>query len=224
MFQRLNVSRLAIALALLSLLGWEGVAGMPRAKAQDPPLWTPRSLGSGEMPLPARIALADLIVIGKVDAVEDKTVEVLPSPGSKDKVSYRTCVLKAEEVLRGDKDAKEFRIGFATKVALGVGPGEWLGFKPGHEGVFFLKRHHAGDFFVNFSLSNGLSRVAPKEGFGTPGDYDKQVRAVRTMVKMLEDPVTTLQGKNDADRYLGLTMLIEHYRSRCPTACRFTFW
>jgi len=212
MFQRLNLCRLAIALALLSLLGWEGVAGMPRAKAEDPPLWKPRELGAGEMPLPARIALADLIVIGKVDAVEDKTVEVLPSPGSKDKVSYRTCVLKAEEVLRGDKDAKEFRIGFATKVALGVGPGEWLGFQPGHEGVFFLKRHHAGDFFVNFSLSSGLR--TPKEGFGTPGDYDKQVRAVREMVKMLEDPVTTLQGKNDADRYLGLTMLIEHYRSR----------
>ena len=215
MFQRLNLSRLAIALALLSLLGWEGVAGMPRAEAQDSPLWTPRSLGSGEMPLPARIALADLIVIGRIDAIEDKTVEVLPSPGSKDKVSYRTCVLKAEEVLRGDKAAKEFRIGFATKVALGVGPGEWLGFKPGHEGMFFLKRHHAGDFFVNFSLSNGLSRVAPKGGgFGTPGDYDTQVRAVRKMVKMVEDPVTTLQGKNDADRYLGLTMLIEHYRSR----------
>jgi hypothetical protein len=80
--------------------------------------------------------------------------------------------------------------------------------------VFFLKRHHAGDFFVNFSLSDGLSRGVPKGGgFGTSGDYDRQVRAVRAMVKMLEDPVTTLQGKNDADRYLGLTMLIEHYRS-----------
>ena len=167
------------------------------------------------MPLPDRVALADLIVIGKVDAVEDKTVEVLPSPSSKDKVAYRMCVLKAEEVLRGDKEAKEFRIGFATKVVLGLGPGEWLSYQKGHEGVFFLQRHHAGDFFVNFSLSNGLSRGVPKGGgFDTPGKYDELVRAVRTMVKMLADPVTTLQGKNDADRYLGLTMLIEHYRSR----------
>ena len=71
MFQRLNLCRLAIALALLSLLGWEGVAGMPRAEAQDSPLWTPRSLGSGEMPLPDRVALADLIVIGRIDALED---------------------------------------------------------------------------------------------------------------------------------------------------------
>ena len=187
---------------------------MPRAEAQDPPLWTPRELGSGEMPLPACVALADLIVIGRIDAVEDKTVEVLPSPDSKDKVAYRTCVLKAEEVLVGDKAAKEFRIGFATKVVLGLGPGEWLSYQKGHEGVFFLQRHHAGDFFVNFSLSNGLSRGEPKGGgFETPGKYDEQVRAVRKMVKMLEDPVTTLQGKNDADRYLGLTMLIEHYRS-----------
>src|SRR5262249_7681187 len=124
MFQHLNLSRPAIALVLLSLLGWEGGAGMPRAAAEDPPLWTPRSLGSGEMPLPERVALADLIVIGRIDAVEDKTVEVLPSAGSKDKVAYRTCVLKVEEVLRGDKAAKEFRIGFATKVVLGLGPGE----------------------------------------------------------------------------------------------------
>jgi hypothetical protein len=59
---------------------------------------------------------------------------VLPSAGSKDKVAYRTGVLKAEEVLRGDKAAKEFRIGFATKVAFGLGPGEWLRFKPGTRG------------------------------------------------------------------------------------------
>jgi hypothetical protein len=215
MFQRLNLSRPAIALVLLSLLGWGGGARMPRAEAQDRPLWKPRQLGSGEMPLPARVALADLIVIGRIDAKDAKMVEVLPSPGSKDKAAYRTCVLKAEEVLWGDKAAKEFRIGFATKVVSGLGPGEWLRYQPGHAGVFFLKRHHAGDFFVNFSLSNGLSRGVPKGGgFGTPGDYDEQVRAVRKMVKMLEDPVTTLQGKNDADRYIGLTMLIEHYRSR----------
>ena len=215
MFQRLNLSGPALALVLLSWLGWEGGAGMPRAEAHDPPLWEPRSLGSGEMPLPACVAQADLIVIGRIDAVDDKTVEVLPSPGSKDKVAYRTCVLKAEEVLRGDKAAKEFRIGFATKVVSGVGSGEWLSYQKDHEGVFFLKRHHTDDFFVNFSLSNGLSRGVPKGGgFETPGKYEELVRAVRKMVKMLEDPVATLQGKNDADRYIGLTMLIEHYRSR----------
>jgi hypothetical protein len=215
MFQHLNLFRPAIALVLLSLLGGEGGAGMPRAEAQDPPLWTPRSLGSGEMPLPTRVALADLIVIGRIDAVDDKTVEVLPSPGSKDKAAYRTCVLKAEVVLRGDKSAKEFRIGFVTKAVPGIGPGEWLRYESGHEGVFFLKRHHTGDFFINFSLSNGLSRGVPKGGgFETPGKYEELVRAVRKMVKMLEDPVTTLQGKNDADRYIGLTMLIEQYRSQ----------
>ena len=170
MFQRLNLSGPALALVLLSLLGWEGGAGMPRAEAHDPPLWEPRSLGSGEMPLPACVAQADLIVIGRIDAVEDKTVEVLPSPGSKDKVAYRTCVLKAEEVLRGDKAAREFRIGFATKVVSGVGSGEWLSYQKDHEGVFFLKRHHTDDFFVNFSLSNGLSRGEPKGGgFGSAG-------------------------------------------------------
>jgi hypothetical protein len=215
LFQHLNLFRPAIALVLLSLLGWEGDAAMAPAEAQDPPLWKPRRLGGGEMPLPTRVALADLIVIGKIDAIEDKTVEVLPSPGSKDKAAYRTGVVKAQEVLRGDKDAKEFRIGFATKVVSGIGPGEWLRYKPGHEGVFFLKRHHTGDFFVNFSLSNGLCRGEPKGGgFETPGKYEELERAVRKMVKMLEDPVTTLQGKDDADRYIGLTMLIEHYRSR----------
>src|SRR5262249_34011131 len=71
------------------------------------PLWKPRPLASAEVPLPDRIAQADLVVVGRVTAVENESFEAKPFPGSADKPTYRVLGMKADEILLGDKMTKK---------------------------------------------------------------------------------------------------------------------
>ena len=77
-------------------------------------LWTPRYLASGEVPMPDRIVRSDLVVSGRVVAVEPKDVEAVLSAELPYKVDYRIAVVKVHEVIHGHKAVKELRLGFAS--------------------------------------------------------------------------------------------------------------
>jgi hypothetical protein len=81
---------------------------------KEPLLWTPRPLASGEVALPERVVRSDLVVSGRVVALEPKDVEAVISAELPYKVDYRIAVVKFHEVLHGQKDVKEVRLGFIS--------------------------------------------------------------------------------------------------------------
>jgi hypothetical protein len=73
------LKRCRYALVGVTLMMAGNAFGQEKDKAA---LWTPRYLASGEVPLPDRIVRSDIVVLGRVVALEPKDVEVVLSSES----------------------------------------------------------------------------------------------------------------------------------------------
>jgi len=189
MAQRKPTCVTAVFLTALCLVASEGDACV----AQDTTLWKPRLLGGGETPLPLRIAQADLVVVGRVSGVEDKSLEAEPIPGSAGKVAYRVLGMKLEEVLLGDKAAKKIRVGFIPKSAPSAPPPQLFVLEEGWEGLLFLKKHHQGDFYVTFALFSNLPRARPSSPrpWRTPANWPRSCTTRRQPSRRTTRPIVT---------------------------------
>ena len=83
------------ALVAITLMMAGNAFGQEKGQAV---LWTPRYLASGEIPMPDRIVRSDVVVFGRVVAVEPKDVEAIHSSESPYKLGYRIAVVKVHEV------------------------------------------------------------------------------------------------------------------------------
>src|SRR6516162_565380 len=66
-------------------------------------------------PLPARVALADLIALGKVTSIEDEVVEAAPVvkiPGVTKKVPFRIAVVSIQSSILGADKLERVRVAF----------------------------------------------------------------------------------------------------------------
>ena len=73
---------------------------------------TAGSLPADALPLPNRVANAEMIVVGKVTAFEDKTVMAAAFPGAKDKIEFKIAVVTISDALLAPKGLKTIRLGF----------------------------------------------------------------------------------------------------------------
>jgi hypothetical protein len=180
-------------------------------------LWTPRYLASGEVPLPDRIVRSDIVVLGRVVALEPKDVEAVLSSESPYKLDYLIAVVKVHEVIHGQKDVKELRLGFVSpdqdrkvdKTGKTMPKLSHLDFRAvtvGQEGMFFLRKHHQGHFYVNFLFFNGFLPSSD-----TP-EFTKNLENARRLNKVLELPLEALKAENESNRFLAATMLVTRYR------------
>ena len=180
-------------------------------------LWTPRPLMSGEVPMPDRIVRSDIVVLGRVIAVEPKDVEAVLSSESPYKLDYRIAVVKVQEVIHGQKDVKELRLGFVSpdqdrkvdKTGKAMPKLSHLDFRlvtVGQEGLFFLRKHHQGGFYVNFLFFNSFlpSSESP--------EFAKNLENARRLSKVLDAPVEALKAENATNRFVAATMLIHRHR------------
>src|SRR5205085_58907 len=62
------------------------------------------TLPADALPLPNRVATADIVVAGKVTSIEDKTVMAAQFPGAKNKIEYRIAVVTLSDALLAPKD------------------------------------------------------------------------------------------------------------------------
>ncbi len=150
---------------------------------------------------PIKAAHADVIVIGKVASVSDK-VEATAVPGGKDKISYTVAVIAIDKVLKGD--AKE-------KVLLGLpagasGKAPAVKLEPGQDGLFFMTKHHDGDFYV-LPMAGCFVSAQSKAAFTTERD-----EAQRT-VSVLADPLAGLKAKDASKRLDAIYLLLTVYRT-----------
>jgi hypothetical protein len=164
------------------------------------------TIAADALPLPNRVATADAVVVGKVTAIEDKTVLVAPFPGARNKTEFRIAVVTVSDALRAPKGATKIRLGFVPippGVAISPPP-----FQPavGEEGCFFLTNQAGADFLVAPSPLNFINKKI--------ANFDKDIALIKRCTKILEDPDAALKGKSAEDRFLAAAMLVAHYRTR----------
>lgn len=171
----------------------------------------------------ARVANADVVVVGKVTDVEAEPVAVSAYPGAKDeKVLFKVAVLKIDEALLGGAGVTRIRVGFPADAAAPpppvggpqpvgrpVGgrirpPAMVVALEKGMEGVFFLTRHHDGDFYVTAGGPPLLAREKT---------YAKDLEQVKKATKTIDDPVAALKAKDVEDRFQAAQMVLQRYQS-----------
>jgi tetratricopeptide (TPR) repeat protein len=153
-----------------------------------------------EPPLPQRVALADVIVIGGVAEIEPEPAQAFPLlrvRGGR-RVPYKIARIRVERVLLGKPGAAVIRVG--------VGPGRAMPtLKEGQTGLFFLHDHPEGSFRV---LSGGWDFIDS----GTK-EYAKVVALVGRCAGLLADTDKGLQSADGEDRVLTAGMLLGRFRT-----------
>jgi RNA polymerase sigma factor (sigma-70 family) len=158
---------------------------------------------------------AAVVVIGKVGKFEEK-----------EQLEHRISVIKIEESVKGMKGLTSVRVGtpamdnnpavppinfngggrgIAVPAIARLAPPQ---FTEGMEGVFFLKKHDKGDFYV---LANPFTSIMPK----AQPNYEEQVKLVKDVAKFLETPLEkSLAAEKAEDRLLAAGLLVLQYRTR----------
>jgi hypothetical protein len=150
-------------------------------------------------PLPTRVAHADLVVLGKVTAVEPKTVTL------KDGSEYKVAVVKIDEALVGGAGLTHVRVGFI--------PGGFRRFPAsnltvGQEACFFLSSLPGATFSVPRMYYDVIARE------GNP-EFAGELAVVRRCGRLLRDPAAGLRSKEADDRLLTAALLVGRYRRPC---------
>src|SRR5437763_13427803 len=76
-----------------------------------------RALMIAPSPINQRVATADVVVVGKVLRIEEKTVAARMFPTATEKTEYTIAVVQIQEGLLGAATMKEVRVGFIVPKA-----------------------------------------------------------------------------------------------------------
>jgi hypothetical protein len=164
-------------------------------------------------PFSWELAAAEAVLVGKVTAIEEKTVKAPRWPGTQEKVEYRVAVVKVEEPLLGAKGTTEVKVGLAPPFSF-RGSGGLLRTVPaanlavGQQALVVLSRHHSEGFLV---MPNAWDVVDAKAR-----DYPQKVGLARRAAKFLADPAAGLKAKEGSDRLLTATLLVLRYLTPRP--------
>ncbi len=176
------------------------------------PVWAVIPLS---LPHPAeRVALADVVVIAKVDHLKEDLVYAFPilKISGAGKVPFQIADLSVGTVVVGPKDLAQTRVGYiAARAPNGENLARFRRFATarltaGEEGCFFLRNHPEEPFFVLQNAYDIVDKAKAK-------DFDKDVAFIKRCAGLLKDPKAGLQAKEKADRELTAAMLISRYRT-----------
>jgi hypothetical protein len=166
----------------------------------------------GEMPpLPPfaqRFARIRTVVVGKVTAVEARTVKTLRLPNDPRPVEYHVAVVKIEAAIHGAAGLTHVKVGFVPSAETVRGRGYLAApvLRVGQEALFYLYAHHKEPFLVAPGSYDVIER-----GPGQP--MDEELGLCRRATKVLVDPIGALKAKAAQDRYLAAAVLLARYRT-----------
>ena len=161
-----------------------------------------------------KLVRADAVVVGKVTALEKDTVDATPVAGAPDKIAYTIAVIKVETGLFGAANVTHLKVGFVPPApvdpAAPVRPGrggfqQQVNLTKGLEGLFFLTKHHSGEFYVVSPM------LAPAEA--AADGYKEQVALVKQGAAVLADPAKALTAEKAGDRSFAASVLVTKYRA-----------
>jgi hypothetical protein len=159
------------------------------------------------LPIPLRVARADVVITGKVIKIEDKTVTATQFPGNDNKVEYQIAVVQIDDPILNAKGVKEVRVGFVPQPGRIIRPGGMRGvtLKVEDAGLLFLTKHFEGDFYTIPAYFDIVQREN--------ADCEKAVAEAKKDAKMLADPMGSLKAKNADERFVIAAMLVEQFRT-----------
>jgi hypothetical protein len=167
------------------------------------------------MPAPpapaARVAQASMIVVGKVDSFEEKTVFAKAYAAAQNKAEYKVAVIKISDPIQGAKGLTTVRVGFVPPPMGVVLRRPMINFTKDQEVLLFLTPQ--GE--ANFMVAQGYYDVVEKKG---NKDFDKDVEAAKKFVKILANPKESLKAEKEEDRLNAAALLIFSYRATRLTA------
>jgi hypothetical protein len=169
-----------------------------------------------------RAVTAEVVVVGKVTAIEKDMVEAQPFPNAPNKVAYRVAVVKIETNLAGAANITHVRIGFIPPAKPNPnvqppvgrpgrairpirGPLPAIELKEGEEKLFFLAKHPGGEFFVMPGMSPPID-VKDDNG-------KKELEAVKTITTVLADPMKGLKSDRAGVRAETAAVMVMKYRA-----------
>ncbi|HEV2950001.1 MAG TPA: hypothetical protein VGX70_21670 [Gemmataceae bacterium] len=167
-----------------------------------------------EPSLPQRLALADLVLVGKVTAMEPDLVNASPllKISGVGKIPYQVAVVSVQTSILGGDIPRQVRVGYvvlpsATKESqLKYRRLARLKLAEGQKGCFFLTKHPEESFYVAQAAYDFLDESKTK-------DYAKKLAEIKHDAELLRDPDAGLQSKSPADRLRTAAMLIFRYRT-----------
>jgi hypothetical protein len=173
------------------------------------------------VPLPERVAVADLIIVGKVTSIEEKAVQAKPYPNALNTVEYKIAVVKIDQALVGAKGLTHVRVAFQPPVVQPLPPNpkpgigipdkrfrrfpQPIALTVGLDGLFILNRH-PGETFFDAPMGENFIVKANNPAFA------KQLETIQRIAKGLADPMTSLKSKSPEDRLATAVTLLHRYR------------
>ncbi len=163
-----------------------------------------------------RFVQSDVVVVGKVTAIEKATVDAtLPYPGTKDKVAHTVAVVKIGTAVAGANNLTHVRVGFVPpdpKAPPLRGSGGVIRprepvpeLKDGQEMLLFLVKHPTADFYVM------PGRNLPYDASSDVGK--KELEVVKKFAAVLADPMKGLTSDKADVRAETAAIAVAKYRT-----------
>jgi len=147
-----------------------------------------------------------VVVVGKVTAIEKDAVDAELYPGAGKKVAHKIAVVKVETDLAGAAGATHLKIGFVTAAAgLRRGPDN-PELKEGQEWLFFLVKHHAGEFYSIPYMTPPLDAKA--------ANAKAQIEEVKKVLALVADPAKAMKVEKAEDRFAAAVTIV--FKLRTP--------
>lgn len=176
---------------------------------------------AGPAPLPMRVAQADAVILGKVTALEAKTVKAERFQGDKDMGEYLIATVKINEAIVGGKDVTHIKVGFVPAALTPEAPEEQPGkFRPvlpggprgtppsltkGQEAILFLVPHHKENFYILRQNTDVVDVKSP--------EYKQIGEELKKIAKVYADPLAALKVKDAEERFRSAALLLYRYRT-----------
>ena len=167
-----------------------------------------------------RVLTAEVVVIGKVTAIEKEAVEAAPFVDAPNKVAYKIAVVKVETALAGADNITHLKVGFIPPPppapaqpappgapVLGGGPRRNLTpeLKEGQEFVFFLVKHPTANFHIMPMMSPPLDVKIDSA--------KKEIESLKRVLAVLAEPTKALKSEKAEERAFAATTMIGKYRA-----------
>jgi len=175
---------------------------------------------------PAQRAIsAEVVIVGKVTAIEKETVDAIQYANAKDKIAFKVAVVKIQTNLAGADNMTHIKIGFVPPpppapsvqpvpiqpggpavVPIRPRPGlQSPVLKEGQEMLFFLVKHPSANFYV-------MARMSPPIDVTTDAGK-KDLESVKKVTELLADPMKGLKSDKADVRTDTAAALVMKYRS-----------
>lgn len=148
-----------------------------------------------------RMAVAEVVVIGKVTAIEKETVDAEPFPNAPKKVPFAVAVVTVDTIIHGSKNTTSIKVGFLPGTRSVRFPGRIL--QEGDHVCLFLEKHPSGDFYA---IPGVLPALEVSDG------SKETVDLIRKAGKVFDNPLTALKAEKAEDRLFAAQVLVQKYR------------